>query len=422
MPIELILILGLLVIFILPMLTDLNVGIVAFVVAMCLGNLVLDLSTKEILQGFPTQMFVLIVGVTLLLAIAEQNGTIDWVVTSLLSLAKGKLFYLPILLFITAFVTSSLGPGAAPVLFVIGAGLIGKFGLNPLLIAAMVIHGTQSGAYSPIAPYGIVIQQLAADQAISYEPWPMYFAVVGFHIVLAAAAFTLLGGRALRGKVFNDGVATEMPEDSSKNIRIVTLLGFAALLLAVVGFGIHLGFATMIISFFLLLASPRRIRNEAVSRVAWPIVLVITGVLTYVSMIQEAGAISWLAGQTDVLGSASLVGLLLCYLVSVITGVASTIGTIGMLVPLSAPLIVSGDLDGTGLLTAMAISAAISDISPFSTWGALFLASVASVTDRDSVLKKQLIYTGVLVITMPFVAWLLFVVVGLLPVSNPMPG
>ena len=178
----------------------------------------------------------------------------------------------------------------------------------------------------------------------------------------------------------------------------------------------------MIISFFLLLASPRRIRNESVSRVAWPIVLVITGVLTYVSMIQEAGAISWLAEQTDVLGSASLIGLLLCYLVSVITGVASTIGTIGMLVPLSAPLIVSGDLDGTGLLTAMAISAAISDISPFSTWGALFLASVASVTDRDSVLKKQLIYTGVLVITMPFVAWLLFVVLGLLPVSNPMLG
>ena len=151
MPIELILILGLLVIFILPILTDLNVGIVAFVVAMCLGHLWLGLSARDILQGFPTQMFILIVGVTLLLAIAERNGTIDWVVTSLLSLAKGRLYYLPILLFVTAFITSSLGPGAAPVLFVIGAGLIGKFGLNPLLIAAMVIHGTQSGAYSPIA-------------------------------------------------------------------------------------------------------------------------------------------------------------------------------------------------------------------------------------------------------------------------------
>ncbi|MFT7307002.1 MAG: di/tricarboxylate transporter, partial [Candidatus Azotimanducaceae bacterium] len=354
---------------------------------------------------------------TLLLAIAERNGTIDWVVSSLLALAKGRLFYLPILLFITAFITSSLGPGAAPVLFVIGAGLIGKFGLNPLLIAAMVIHGTQSGAYSPIAPYGIVIQQLAEDQSISYAPWTLYFAVVGFHIVLALAAFTLLGGGALRGKVFASGVATEMPEDSTKTIRTITLLGFAALLLAVIGFGAHLGFATMIISFVLLLVSPKRIRSEAITRVAWPIVLVITGVLTYVNMISQAGAIDWLAHQSDALGSASLIALLLCYLVSIVTGVASTIGTIGMLVPLSAPLILSGDVDGTGLLTAMAVSAAISDISPFSTWGALFLASVATVTDRDTLLRKQLIYTGVLVTTLPFVAWLLFIALGILPAA-----
>lgn len=415
MPIELILILGLLVIFVLPILTDLNVGVVAFVVAIGLGSLILNLDASEILHGFPIQMFILIVGVTLLLAIAERNGTIDWIVSSLLSLARGRLFYLPILLFVTAFITSSLGPGAAPVLFVIGAGLIGKFGLNPLLIAAMVIHGTQSGAYSPIAPYGIVIAQLAQDQAIIYEPWPMYIGVVTFHVLLAATAFLLLGGRALKGKIFESSLTTEMPQDSSSMIRYMTLFGFAALLVSVAGFGVHLGFATIVISFTLLMASPRRIRHDAINGVAWPIVLVITGVLTYVNMISDAGAINWLAAKTDVLGSASLVGLLLCYLVSIITGVASTIGTIGMLVPLSAPLIVSGDLDGTGLLTAMAISAAISDVSPFSTWGALFLASVASVTHRDTVLKKQLVYTCVLVTTLPFVAWLLFVVLGVLP-------
>ena len=68
MTIELLLILGLLVIFILPIMTDINVGIVAFVVAMCLGSIALNLSPRDILQGFPAQMFVLIVGITLLLA------------------------------------------------------------------------------------------------------------------------------------------------------------------------------------------------------------------------------------------------------------------------------------------------------------------------------------------------------------------
>ena len=415
MTIELLLILGLLFIFILPIMTDINVGIVAFVVAMCLGSIALNLSPRDILQGFPAQMFVLIVGITLLLAIAERNGTIDWIVSSLMALARGRLYYLPLLLFLTAFITSSLGPGAAPVLFVIGAGLIGRFGLNPLLIAAMVIHGTQSGAYSPIAPYGIVINQLAEDLSITYDAWPMYAGVVAFHILLGAGAFFLLGGNKLKGQVFDAGLKTPIPADCPAYTRYITLGGFAALLTAVIGFGIHLGFAAMVIAFVLLMSSPKKVRGEAVANVAWPIILVITGVLTYVSMIQEAGAIDWLAGYANGVASPSIVGLMLCYLVSIITGVASTIGTIGMLVPLSAPLILAGDIDGTSLLAAMAVSAAISDISPFSTWGALFLASVASVTNREQVLRMQLIYTAVLVATLPLVAWGLFVVIGILP-------
>mgnify|MGYP001472902112 CR=1 FL=1 len=103
-------------------------------VAIFLGTLLLDYSGKEILTGFPGQMFILIVGITLLVAIAQSNGTVEWIVVKLLALAGGKLILLPWLLFITAFVASSLGPGAAPILFVIGAGFIEKFKLNPLLV------------------------------------------------------------------------------------------------------------------------------------------------------------------------------------------------------------------------------------------------------------------------------------------------
>lgn len=409
---ELILIIGLAAIFIIPIATDLNVGIVAFVVAILTGTILLDYSGRDILAGFPGQMFILIVGITLLVAIAQSNGTIEWIVTKLMALAGGKLILLPPLLFITSFIASSLGPGAAPILFVIGAGFVTRFNLNPLLVAAMVIHGAQSGAYSPIAPYGVVISQLAADIGITYAPLSLYIGVVAFHVVLITTVFIALGGYQLRGQSFATEVDSPIEsEESSPQIRFLTLGGFAALLVSVVAFKIHLGFAAMIISFCLLLISSKKLRSEAVNNVAWPIVLVISGVLTYVNMIQKAGAIDWLAAQVNQVGSPDLIGLFLCYLVSIVTGVASTIGTIGMLVPLSAPFIVSGDLDGTGLLTAMAISAAVSDISPFSTWGALFLATVASVVDKEKVLRRQLVYTAVVVCTLPALAWLLFVVI-----------
>jgi di/tricarboxylate transporter len=409
---ELLLIIGLAAIFIIPIATELNVGVVAFVVAIMLGTLLLDYSGKEILAGFPGQMFILIVGITLLVAIAQSNGTVEWIVVKLLALAGGKLILLPWLLFITSFIASSLGPGAAPILFVIGAGFIKKFKLNPLLVAAMVIHGAQSGAYSPIAPYGVVINQLATDLSISYSPLAVYLGTVGFHIALVLAVFFLLGGYKLRGQTFAGNGGTELSDvpDNSR-IRYLTLAGFAALLTSVVALKIHLGFAALVISFILLLFTPKEQRAESVNNIAWPIVLVISGVLTYVNMIQKAGAIDWLANQVSQVGSPELIGLLLCYLVSIVTGVASTIGTIGMLVPLSAPFIVTGDLEGTGLITAMAISAAISDISPFSTWGALFLATVASVVDKDAVLRSQLVYTAIAVCFLPALAWFLFVII-----------
>ena len=409
---ELLLIIGLTAIFIIPIITDLNVGVVAFVVAIIVGTQLLGYSSKEILAGFPGQMFVLMVGITLLLSIAQNNGTIDWLVLQLMNLAGGRLVLLPIVLFVTAFITSSLGPAAAPILFVIGVGFIARFNLNPLLVAAMVIHGAQSGGYSPIAPYGVVIQQLAADSSIEYSPVAVYVGVTGFHFVLAAVVFFAFGGYALRGQRFETGTnsSIHLQDTSSARIRNLTLFGFVLLLASVVFLGVNLGFAAMSIAFGLLLVSDKKARTESINGIAWPIVLVICGVLTYVNMLQEAGAIDWLAMQVSTLGSANVIGLLLCLIVAVVTGVASTIGTIGMLVPLSAPFIVSGQLDGTGLLTAMAISAAVTDVSPFSTWGALFLATASSVVDKESLLRKQLIYTAVVVCTLPVIAWFVFVI------------
>ena len=404
---ELILVLGLLVVFVLPMLTDINVGLVAFVVAMLLGAFVLDLSVPAVLNGFPAQMFILIVGVTLLLAIAEQNGTIDWIVGVLMKLANGQLVYLPVLLYVTAFVTSSLGPGSAPILFAIGAGLIGRYKLNPLLVGAMIIYGTQSGAYSPIAPYGIVISQLADDFGIHYTPILMYTGVVLFNLTLATLLFVTLGGTRLRGLADTSTAIVPETTSISSHHRYLTLCGFAVLLVTVLA-GFHLGLVSMSIALTLLLISNKRVRSEAVNQVAWPIVLVVTGVLTYVTMIQQAGVLAWLTTHAGKIGDTSLVALLLSYLVSIITGVASTVGTIGLLVPLAAPLTESGELNGTLMLTTMAVSAAVSDISPFSTWGALFLASVAAVSDRRQVLRKQLILTLALVAVTPLAAWALF--------------
>jgi hypothetical protein len=59
MPIELILILGLVLVFVVPIVFDINVGVVAFVAAFLIGTLILGKTSSEVLSGFPVNIFVM---------------------------------------------------------------------------------------------------------------------------------------------------------------------------------------------------------------------------------------------------------------------------------------------------------------------------------------------------------------------------
>ncbi len=56
--------------------TTINVGVLSLAFALIVGVLLGDMSTAAVLDGFPVDLFVTLVGVTLLFAIAEVNGTL----------------------------------------------------------------------------------------------------------------------------------------------------------------------------------------------------------------------------------------------------------------------------------------------------------------------------------------------------------
>ena len=62
-----------------------------------------------------------------------------------------------------------------------------------------------------------------------------------------------------------------------------------------------------------------------------------------------------------------------------------------------------------GFIAAMAVSSTIVDVSPFSTNGALVLASAQGV-DRDAFFRKLLAYGAIVTVVAPVLVWLLFVV------------
>jgi hypothetical protein len=67
-----------------------------------------------------------------------------------------------------------------------------------------------------------------------------------------------------------------------------------------------------------------------------------------------------------------------------------------------------GDVGTTGLVVALALSATVVDATPFSTVGALVVAN-ARDEERQHVYRGLLAWGGVMILTAPFVTWLLFV-------------
>jgi predicted DNA-binding transcriptional regulator YafY len=59
----------------------------------------------------------------------------------------------------------------------------------------------------------------------------------------------------------------------------------------------------------------------------------------------------------------------------------------------------------------MAVSSTIVDVSPFSTNGAIVLATARNV-DRDAFFRSLLGYGAAITVLAPIVVWLLFIVLG----------
>ncbi len=404
-----ILLAGLAVILVMAIVTGINAGIIAMLFGGLLGTTIADMSAREIAAGFPGDLFIMLFGILLLLSIASQNGSIEWLVQQLIKLVGGRVAVMPWLLFFAALLSSSMGPGAAPLLFVVGAGFARSYGLSPLMVGAMVIHGNQAGFFSPIAPYGILFATLMERAGISIANVDLYLIVVIFHLLLAGIVFLLFGGlRLLRAGNRDsqvENVADETGEVAAINgIQIATLSGFVSLLLGSLFTDVNIGFLALAISLFLLLISGKDESDKAIVAVAWPILLIICGVTLYVHVLQHSGTIDNVAGVLTDLASVEQVALLIAWLAAALTAVASTFGTLGMLLPLSTPFLVAGELDVTSFLALVAISAAVTDISPLSPWGAMFLASCTSM-NREVLFRQMLMYTAVMVILVPVIVW-----------------
>ncbi|QFU93905.1 SLC13 family permease [Amycolatopsis sp. YIM 10] len=409
---ELISILVLVVIFVVATTRSINMGVLAFAGAFGVGTLVAGLDADGIFAGFPGDLFVVLVGVTYLFAIARATGTTDWLVHASIRLVGGRLALIPWVMFAVTAVLTAIGavsPAAVAIVAPIALGFASRYGISPLLMGALVVHGAQAGGFSPISVYGSTVNSIVSRENLAGSETVLFLASLAVNLVIAAILFVVLGGLKLgRTRVTAEDETEEVPKLTPA--RIAVLVSLVALVVGALVFDLDVGLTAISLAVLLSVFWPETGR-KAVGEITWPTVLLICGVLTYVGVLQEMGTIDYAGNAVTGVGVPLLAALLLCYIGAIVSAFASSVGIMGALIPLAVPFLAQGTVGPIGMIAALAVAATVVDVSPFSTNGALVLANAKNV-DRDTFFRQLMVYGGIMVVVVPAAVWLALIVPG----------
>jgi di/tricarboxylate transporter len=427
----------LLAVFLVGTVSTVNIGALALVGAFALGTLVLGEDLPTILSGFPANLFMLLFGITYLFSVAAANGTTEWLVMSMARLVRGNARVVPLLLFaVTAAVTSAGAPGqaAAGIMAPIGISLAREFGIRPLLAGLMVVTGVGAGTFSPLSTLGIIANEAVASEGFDVSPVTLWLGTLAFNVVLAVVVYVVLGGLRATGARLDDAVRTAdgsgTPLESAPSggtgggavtavrtaapalvrprldaARATTLVAIALVALGSLVMGWDIGMLAIVAAVVVHTAFPRK---ENTAHISWNVILLVCGLVTLIEVLDRAGTITRIGEGVAGVGSPVVSALLLCGVAALVSAFASSTGVIGAIVPLAIPLMALGHLSPTALLIAIALSATVVDASPFSSVGALVVASAPEDQQR-SVSRKLLTFGLAMIVVAPLASVLLFV-------------
>ena len=395
----------------------LNIGVMGLVASFGVGYFMLGMTDKEILADFPASIVLTIIGVTYFFSMANGNGTVDVIVQNCVRLVRGKTMLLPWVFFLLAAALTALGtftPAAVALLAPAAMAFAYESRIHPVLMGAFVINGAHAGGFSPLSVAGVLVHNIAQDNGFPISPGGLFAASFVINLILSVLSLVVF---AMLGKLRDGSGLQDSDLDLARTTRphgqqITTLLLIGVMLVCTLGFRMPIGFVALSAGLLLAFLNVKK-QQSFINGVSWSTVLLVAGMITYVSLLQHVGVIDTLAEMALMLGAPLLIALVLCYVIGVGSAFASSTALLTAFIPLAGPLLASSSLSASGTVAALAIAATVVDVSPFSTDGALIVAN-AQADDRQRIYRQLMFYAGGVVLVAPALAWALLVPTGVL--------
>ncbi len=368
----------------------LNIGLLSIAFAFIIGVLLGGMKVQEIIAGFPTSMFLTLVGITLLFSQAKVNGTLDKVSHLAVKLARGNAGIIPIIFFALALIMASIGPGniaATALIAPVAMAVAGRIGISAFLMSIMVCNGASAGAFSPFAPTGIIANELMSKIGLDGVEWQNYFNTLLAQSFVAFAGYFSLGGL----KLFTKRARPETVLEQNLQLKVepfggkqkLTLGIIAALVGSVILLKIDVTLGAFI-GVMVLSLSGAADERAAVQAIPWNTILMVSGVTVLIALMDKAGGMDLFTSILAKFSSRTTITAMIAFVTGVISVYSSSSGVV---LPAFLPTIPGlieklGGGDPLAIASSINVGAHLVDVSPLSTLGALCIANAAASENR----------------------------------------
>lgn len=368
-----------------------NVGLIALALAWGVGSLVAGMKPEAVAAGFPAMLFLTLVGVTLLFALAEQNGTLEALARRFLAALRDPRF-VPPLIFLLGVILSGVGPGAvaatalmAPLAMAIGL----RAGAPAFLVALMIANGANAGNLSPLSAVGIIARDGMAKAGLIGHEGKVFFANFAAHVLVGGAAWFWLRPRDIAQDPGTSVVALEKLTPRQR----LTILLLALWILGTLFLSLPVGFAAFVASSVLILAGAAD-ETVALRKIPWAVIVMVTGMTTLVAVLEKTGGMALVTALLAAFATPATVNGTVAFVTGLISTWSSTSGVVMPAFLPTATALASSVGGGDPLAIALSINVGSSlvDVSPLSTIGALCVATVIDPEAARGLFRKLMIW------------------------------
>ena len=372
-----------------------NVGILAIALAWPIALFAAHWKLDAVMGTFPSALFLTLVGVSVLFGVAQANGTMEAIAQSTVRLLRGRAAALPLLFFLMACALSTAGPGAisaTALLAPLCMGIAVQARMPVFLAALMVGNGANAGNLSPISAVGLIVHNAMAKIGLDGHGWGVWSANFTAHALAALAAWALFGGPALLKAQAEISEVEPRPLTSK---HWVTIAVIACWVLTVVVLKLSPGLAAFTAASVLILADIGK-DADTVKQVPWAVILMVCGVSVLIGVLEKTGGMDLFTTLLARIATPGTVNGTIAGITGMISTYSSTSGVVYPAFLPAVPGLVQKLGGGDPLQVALSINvgAAIVDVSPLSTIGALCIAALPHGADDAKKLFRQLLLWG----------------------------